>query len=102
MTTLSCIYLFFLKNYTFWYLLFILYTKLKDLRHHLFAWQQQIRIARTQSRDVALARIRALDAVEDSRPLTLDEVKERKAYRVKVAEVDLRIEMDWRQRSRQL
>ena len=77
-------------------------TKLKDLRYHLFARQRQILTARTQSRDVALTRIQALDVVEDSRPLTLDEVKEQKAYRGEVAEVDLRIEMDWRQRSRQL
>ena len=77
-----------------------LYTKLKDLRHHLFARRLQIRTARTQSRDAALARIQALDAVEDSRPLRLDEVKERKAYCGEVAEVDLCIEMDWRQRSR--
>ena len=77
-------------------------TKLKDLRHHLFARRRQIRTACTQSRDAALARIQALDAVEDTRPLTLDESKERKAYRGEVAEMDLRIEMDWRQRSRQL
>ena len=77
-------------------------TQLKDLRQHLFARRRQIRTARTQSRDAALDRIQALDAVEDTRPLTLDESKERKAYRGEVAEMDLHIEMDWRQRSRQL
>ena len=79
-----------------------LLTKLKDLRHHLFARWRQIRTARTQMRDAALARILALDSVEDARPLELDEMKERKACRDEVAKVDLHIEMDWRQRSRQL
>ena len=79
-----------------------LLTKLKDLRHHLFARRQHIRTARTLSRDVALARIHGLDAIEDARSLMLDELKERKACRDEVAKVDLHIEMDWRQRSRQL
>ena len=79
-----------------------LLTKLKDLRHHLFARRRQIRTAMTQMRDAALARILALDSVEDARPLELDEMKERKACRDEVAKVDLHIEMDWRQRSRQL
>ena len=39
--------------------------------------------------------------IEDSRPLLLEEAKERKAFRDAVAEMDLRIELDWRQRSRQ-
>ena len=79
-----------------------LLTKLKDLRHHLFARRRQIRTARTQSRDAALARIQGLDAIEDARSLMPDELKERKACRDEVAKVDLHIEMDWRQRSRQL
>ena len=40
--------------------------------------------------------------IEDARSLTPDELKERKAYRDEVAKVDLHIEMDWCQRSRQL
>ena len=51
-------------------------TKFKDLRHHLFACRQQIRSERTRSRDDALARVQALDDIEDSRPLLLEEVKE--------------------------
>ena len=74
-----------------------LLTKLKDLRHHLFARRRQIRMARTQMRDAALARI-----LGDAQPLMPDEMKERKACRDEVAKVDLHIEMDWRQRSRQL
>ena len=77
-----------------------LVTKLKDLRHHLFDLRRQIRAAQIEARDAALTRVRVLDRVEDSRPLTVDEERERKACQHKVAEVDLRIEMDWRQRSR--
>ena len=76
-------------------------TKLKDLRNHLLARRRQIRSERTQTRDVALARVRALDDIEDSRLLLLEEAKERKACRDAVEEMDLRIELDWRQRSRQ-
>ena len=75
-----------------------LVTKLKDLRHHLFDFQRQIQAARTQAKDAAFTRVQiraALDVVEDSRPLTADEEKERKACQNNVAEVDLRIEMDW-------
>ena len=72
-----------------------LVTKLKDLRHHLFDLRRQIRAARTQARDAAVTWVRASDVVEDSRPLTADEEKERKSCQKKVAEVDLRIEMDW-------
>ena len=79
-----------------------LVTKLKDLCHHLFDLRRQIRAARTQARDVALTRVGVLDVVEDSRPLTADEKRERKVCQHKVAEVDLRIELDWRHRSRLL
>ena len=79
-----------------------LVTKLKDLRHHLFDLCRQIRATRTQARDAALIRVQILDAAEDSRPLSADEDRERKVCQHKVAEVDLRIKMDWRQRSRLL
>ena len=79
-----------------------LLTKLKDLRHHLFARRRQIRTAQTQMRDAALAQIFGLDDIEGARPLTPDEMKERKACQDKVAKVDLHIKMDWRQRSHQL
>ena len=79
-----------------------LVDKLKDLRHHLRGLRSQIRAARTQDRDAALSRVQALDEIEDTRPLTSDELVERKVHQSKVAEADLRIEMDWRQRSRQL
>ena len=71
-----------------------LVTKLKDLRFHLFDFRRQIRAARTQARDAALTRVRVLDVVEDSRPLTEEEKRERKACQHKVAEVDMRNEMD--------
>ena len=70
---------------------------LKDLRHHLFPRHHKIRSKRTQSRDAALARVQALDDIEDSRTLLLEEVIERKACRATEAEADLRVEMDWRQ-----
>ena len=79
-----------------------LITKLKDFRHHLFTLRRQIRTSLTQNRDNALARVQTLDAMEDLRPLTTKETRERKTCREEVAEVDLRIEMDWRQRSRQI
>ena len=79
-----------------------LVTKLKDLRHHLFDMRRQIRATRTQARDAALMRVRLLDEAEDLRPLSADENRERKMSQRKVAEVDYRIEMDWRQRSRLL
>ena len=77
-------------------------TKLKDLRHHFFELRQQIRTARTQARETALARVQELDAVEDMRRLMFVEEKEWKKSRDVVAEADLGIELDWRQRSRQL
>ena len=77
-------------------------TKLKGLRHFLIGLRRQIRSAQTQGREIALARIQQLDVVEDMRRLTPEEEKERKKNRDAVAEADLRIEVDWRQRSRQL
>ena len=79
-----------------------LITKLKDFRHHLFNLRRQIWTAQTRNRDTALARVQTLAAIEDLRPLTAEETRGRKMSRDEVAEVDLRIEMDWRQRPRQL
>ena len=76
-----------------------LISKLKDFRHHLFNLRRQIRTARTRNRDTALTRIQVLDATEDVRPLMAEEIRERKTRRDEVAEADIRIEMDWRQRS---
>ena len=53
-------------------------------------------------RDAGLARIQDLDIIDDSRPLKAFETCERKKCREDVAEADLRFEMDWMQRSRQL
>ena len=79
-----------------------LVTKLKGLRHHVFELRRQIRTARTQAREIALARVQKLDAVEDMRRLTSKEEKVRKKNRDVVAKADLQLELDWRQRSRQL
>ena len=79
-----------------------LITKLKDFRYHLFNIRRQIRTARTRTRDTTLTRIQTLDVMEDVRPLTTDEIRAWKTRRDEVAEADLRIEMDWRQRLRQL
>ena len=49
-----------------------------------------------------MARVQDLDEIEDNRSLTIDESHERKNCREEVAAADLRVEMDWRQRSRQL
>ena len=78
-----------------------LITKLKDFCHHLFNLRRQIQTTRIRNRDTALARVQTLDALEEQRPLTIEESMERKTSRVEVAEADLRIEMDWRQRSRE-
>ena len=77
-------------------------TKLTDFRRHLFELHRQICNDRTHRRDVALARIQALDEMEDSGPLWLSEAQERRSCQDEVAEMDLRCEMDWRQRSRQM
>ena len=76
--------------------------KLTSLRLHLISLRQPIRADQTRVRDAGLARIQDLDVIEDSRPLTAFETCERKKCREDVAEVDLRFEIDWRQRSRQL
>ena len=73
-----------------------LITKLKDFCHHLFNLDQ-IRIARTRNRDIALTCIQVLDVMEDVRPLTADEIREQKTRRDEVAEANIRIKMDWRQ-----
>ena len=76
--------------------------KVTGLRLHLLSQRQQIRSDRTRARDTSLVRIQALDDMEDSRPLMAVEASEWKKSREDVAEVDPRVEMDWRQRSRQL
>ena len=73
--------------------------KLIGLRLHLLSQRRQIQADRTRVRDASLACIQALDVMEDSRPLTAFEACERKKRREVVAELDLRVEMDWRQRS---
>ena len=55
-----------------------------------------------RTRDTALTRIQTVDAMEDVRPLTTEEIRERKTRRDEVAEAYLRIEMYWQQHSRQL
>ena len=72
------------------------------LRLYLISRRRQIREERTHARDAALARVQDLDGVEDNRSLTIDESHERKVCREEVAAADLREEMDWRQRSRQM
>ena len=75
-------------------------TKLLKLRHFLFEARRQIHIDRNQRRDAALYHIHTIDALEDTRSLGLGEVHARRSSRDKVAELDLRQEMDWRQWSR--
>ena len=77
-------------------------AKLTNLKRPLIVTRRQTRAIRTRNRDAALLRIEQLDSLEDNRPLGEEEVNERKLYRNIVAEEDLRIEMDMRQRSRQL
>ena len=76
--------------------------KLSGLRHHLIGWWRRIREDRTRTRDGALGVIQEQDTLEDTRPLSAEEHAARKELRNEVAEADLEIEMDWRQRSRQL
>ena len=79
-----------------------LVTKLQKLRHYLFEARRQIRTDRNRRRNAALTHIQMMDALEDTRSLTLGELQARRSARDEVAELDLRQEMDWRQRSRQL
>ena len=76
--------------------------KLLHFRHHLFELRRQLRSDRTRCRDAALIHIQELDAKEDNHPLEPGEIQERKIRRDEVAEVDLQVEIDWRERSRQL
>ena len=76
--------------------------KLLKLRHHVFEARRLIRMEHTRRRDEALNRIQYLDILEGSRPLEIEELMERRSHRDVVAELDLRREIDWRQRSRQL
>ena len=69
--------------------------KVTRLCLHLLSQRQQIRADRTRVRDASLVRIQALDVMEDSRLLTAFEAREQKKNRKDVAEVDLRVEMDW-------
>ena len=75
---------------------------LTSLCLHLLSQRQHIRADRTRARDASLACVQAIDDMEDSRLQTVVEASEQKKSREDVAEVDLRVEMDWRQRSRQL
>ena len=79
-----------------------LISKLKDFLHHLFNLRRQIRTTWTWNRDTTLARVQTLDAMEDLRSLMAEKTRERKTCWDEVAEVNLRIDMDWRQRSWQL
>ena len=76
--------------------------KLLQLRHHLFELRRQIRSDHTSSLDAALARIQEVNAMEDTRPLEPGEVQERRIRRDEVTELDMRLEMDWCQRFKQL
>ena len=71
--------------------------KLTGLRLHLLAQRHHIPADRTRARDAGLARIQALDIMEDSRPLTAFEACERKKCCEDVAEADITFEMGWRQ-----
>ena len=63
-------------------------TKLRDLHRHLLELRRKICRERTGQRDAALARIQALDEMEDNRPLTEIEAQERRSRRAEVVEVD--------------
>ena len=76
--------------------------KLTGLRLDLISRRRQIREERTRARDAALSRVQDLDKIVDNRSLTTNESHERKSCREAMAAADLRVEMDWRQRSRQL
>ena len=89
-------------EYTFGTAAARLAKKLLQLRHHLFELRRQIRSDHTSSLDAALARIQELNAMEDTRPLEPGEVQERRICRDEVAELDMRLEMDWCQRFRQI
>ena len=77
-------------------------NKLTGLQLYIISRRRQIREERTCVRDAALARVQELDKIDDNRSLTINESQERKSYQEAVAAADLRVEMDWRQWSRQL
>ena len=79
-----------------------LVTKLSRLRRHLIERQRRICEDGMRTRDDALSAIQELDVLEDTRPLSTEEHEGCKKLWDGVAEADLKIEMDWRQRSRQL
>ena len=72
------------------------------VRGYLMQYRRRIRETRCKVRVEALAKIKELDDVEDSRGLTAGEVQQRRKWRFVVATEDRKEEMDWRQRSRQL
>ena len=76
--------------------------KLQKLRQYLFEARRQIRTDRNWRRDAALDHIQTMDAMEDTCSLTPGELQARRSTRDEVVELDLRQEIDWRQRSCQL
>ena len=68
--------------------------KQAELRLFLKSLQQQERVARKSRRDTTLTQLKALDEVEDLRPLTEDEDRGRQRYKLRVAEEDLKFVLD--------
>ena len=75
---------------------------IERVRGYLMMYRRRIRESRCKVRVEALAKIRELDDVEDSRRLIASEMRERRKWRLVVANEDKKEEMDWRQRSRQV
>ena len=64
--------------------------------------RKHFRKERNKKRQKALTRIKQLDDLEDIRCLEEAETKECKCWNDNVEEEDRKLEMDWRERSRQL
>ena len=75
---------------------------IERVRGHLMNYRRRIQEARCKVRVEALAKIRELDDVEDSRGILVSEMQERRKWRLVVEKEDKKEEMDWGQRSRQL
>lgn len=77
-------------------------SKLAVLRSSLLGARKKIRADRARRRDTALRCLQTLDRLEGSRPLSSEEAAQRRAHRNIITAEDMKTEMDWRLRSRQL
>lgn len=76
-------------------------ARLAALRGFLMAFRRQIRLERDSRRTAALETISRLDQMEYTRELSREEVEERRHHQNVIQIEDRKVEVQWRQRSRQ-